>query len=100
MSGRDEMRNKYAPVIPKAELVKGAYYFGRCRNAPVARWDGTHFWYWRQKGFKLYLERICAPEDDAINDVFVATGILDIPLQDGNIPLQDDWLEGDGKEKV
>ena len=86
MSGRDEMRAKYAPVIPKAELVKGAYYLGRCRNATVARWDGTHFWYWRYKGFIRHLERICAPEDDATNDVFIAEGPL-------SIPLEGDWLE-------
>lgn len=78
------MPRDYTPVIPKAELVDGAYYEGRCRNATVARWDGTHqcFVHWRTKFGSRFLETIRAPEDDQIFDVFVAERRIEAPAEE------------------
>lgn len=77
----------YEPKIPKAKLVHGAYYKGRCRNATEARWNGEQqrFYHWRHKfGFKL-VETIHAPEDDQVFDVFVAEELIERPTEE--IPL-------------
>ena len=63
---------RYDPVIPKQDLVIGEYYYGRCRNAKVARWDGQQFVYWRTKFKYVFKETIKCPEDDSVWDVFVA----------------------------
>ncbi len=64
----------YTPKIPKQELIHGAYYFGRCRNASVARWNGEEqiFYHWRSKFGETFLECIHCPEDDSVYDVFIA----------------------------
>lgn len=64
----------YTPVIPKKDLIHGAYYIGVCRNATLARWDGQRevFVHWRTKFGSTYLEDIHCPEDDSVYDVFVA----------------------------
>ena len=64
--------SRYDPIIPKQDLVIGEYYYGRCRNAKVARWDGEQFLYWRTKFKSMFKESIKCPEDDAVWDVFVA----------------------------
>jgi hypothetical protein len=79
------------PIIKKENLIHGAYYRGKCRNADVARWDGTNecFWHWRYK-FGLFTEQIKCPEDDDYYDVFVAERMLateDVVL-DAIIPLE------------
>lgn len=61
----------YTPKVAKADLVVGGYYFGRCRNADVARWNGRCFIYWRYKFGEWFLEEIMAPEDEQRYDVFV-----------------------------
>ena len=66
------MTSRYDPIIPKQDLVAGEYYYGRCRNAKVARWDGEQFFYWRTKFNCVFKESIKCPEDDSIFDVFVA----------------------------
>lgn len=71
--------------IPKQDLVKGMYYKGRCRNATVARWDGTRFRYWRTKFNMTFLEYIYCPEDDNVFDVFYASEATDT---DKEIPLE------------
>lgn len=74
------MPRDYTPKIPKANLQHGEYYYGRCRNATIARWDANaeQFVYERQKfGFK-YFETILCPEDDDTFDVFVAERLADI----------------------
>ncbi len=68
----------YTPKIKKAELVHGAYYRGRCRNATIARWNGQaqFFVHWRAKYGMRYLETIHCPEDDDHYDVFIAHEVL------------------------
>ena len=62
----------YTPKIAKADLVHGAYYQGRCRNATIARWnaDDEQFYHWRYK-FGWFVDTICHPEDEQDFDVFV-----------------------------
>jgi hypothetical protein len=62
----------YTPKIAKADLVHGAYYQGRCRNATIARWnaDEGRFYHWRYK-FGWFVDTICHPEDEQDFDVFV-----------------------------
>ena len=75
-------------MIPKTDLQPGAYYYGRCRNATVARWDGTRFWYWRAKFEARYLEAINHPADFIGFDCFTPRLRLDhVPVQE--IPLDD-----------
>lgn len=64
--------NRHASPMPKTVLVVGAYYIGRCRNACVARWDGTQFWYWRVKFNARFIESIKHRDDDDVFDVFDA----------------------------
>ena len=76
----------YDPAIKKEDLVVGAYYQGRCRNASIARWDGEVFLYWRSKFGNVFLEEIHCPEDDPHFDVFVAEERIheiekEIPIQ-------------------
>lgn len=60
------------PVLPKTELVDGAYYVGRCRNATISRWSATHgsFFHWRVKFSRIYVEEIKHPIDEHYFDVF------------------------------
>jgi hypothetical protein len=58
------------PIIPKHDLKTGHYYEGICRNAHVARWDGSKFWYWRNKFGGRFVEWIMHPDDDGVFDVF------------------------------
>lgn len=60
--------------IPKAELVDGAWYEGRCRNSQQARWDGRkqRFEYIRTKFGHKFLEEISVPEDEVYYDTFYA----------------------------
>lgn len=77
----------YDPKICKKDLKHGQYYFGRCRNANEARWDGNinKFIYWRYKFGHMFLEEICCPEDDQRFDVFVTERELETPIKE--IPL-------------
>lgn len=56
--------------IAKRHLVVGRYYRGRCRNASVARWDGSKFHHWRCKFSARFIESINHPEDDNGFDCF------------------------------
>jgi hypothetical protein len=58
--------------IPKEKLEHGAYYFGHCRNADIARWDGEkqEFVYWREKFRSRFTETIKYPSDDQVFDIF------------------------------
>lgn len=71
----------YTPKIKKEDLVHGEYYYGRCRNANIARWHEplNRFIYWRTKFGQTFLEEICCPEDDKHFDVFVAEHIAGDP---------------------
>jgi len=56
--------------IPKDQLVVGAIYEGKCRNAHQATWKGDKFVYTRRKFVETFLEEIEHPEDDRGFDVF------------------------------
>jgi hypothetical protein len=73
----------YTPKIPKSKLAHGAYYYGRCRNATIARWnaDVQRFVYWRTKFGESFVEEICHPEDDKVFDVFVVEREIDPPVK-------------------
>jgi len=61
--------------IAKESLRDGVYYFGRCRNSQVARWDATRqvFRYWREKFTHRYVEALRCREDEGPTiDVFDA----------------------------
>lgn len=75
------------PVIPKDRLEDGAYYFGKCRNASIARWNAAKgkFVHWRTKFGSTFLEEICCQEDDDVFDVFLPVRkieLTEIPLAD------------------
>src|SRR5271154_6091772 len=48
-------------ALPKEALRHGVYYYGRCRNARIARWDAVRqvFVHWRKKFSDVFLEEIC-----------------------------------------
>lgn len=58
-------------AIPKARLVVGRIYEGKCRNADRATWDGSVFRYMRRKFGAEYEETINHFEDDNGYDLFV-----------------------------
>lgn len=80
------------PIIPKTELVDGAYYHGSCRNASIARWNAAEqqFYHWRNK-FGWYVETISAPEDEQYYDVFVATSLIETDKVAKEIPFNRDY---------
>jgi hypothetical protein len=69
------------PILPKEQLVDGAYYIGRCRNATIARWSSMHgcFFHWRKKFDRIYVEEIKHPIDEHYFDVFRVVRILGTP---------------------
>lgn len=56
--------------LPKDKLEVGAFYYGKCRNAGQAQWNGKVFIYKRTKFGDTFLEEIEHPEDDRGFDVF------------------------------
>ena len=84
------------PVIAKADLIDGAYYEGRCRNATVARWNATRevFIHWRTKFGDTFLEAIRHPEDEAHYDVFLPWRQLDEADVDKPIPFDGGHVRG------
>ena len=82
------MDDRYIAKIAKKDLVHGAYYTGRCRNASEARWnaDKQVFVHWRTKFNHTFLEEIKHPEDDQLFDVFVVEHILENPSKE--IPFE------------
>ena len=68
-------------ILPKAELVDGAYYVGRCRNATVARWSAEQscFFHWRTKFDDVRVETIKHPVDEDYFDVFRVVRLLPEP---------------------
>jgi hypothetical protein len=75
------------PILPKTELVDGAYYIGRCRNATIARWSAAHgcFFHWRVKFDRIFVEDIKHPVDEDYFDVFRVVRLL--PESKFEIPL-------------
>ena len=82
------MSERYTPKIAKKDLIHGAYYTGRCRNASEARWNADRevFVHWRTKFTSTFLEEIKHPEDDEFFDVFVVEQILETPSKE--IPFE------------
>lgn len=74
--------------IPKDKFVVGKYYEGGCRNARVARWNGTVFIYWREKFGCVLAEAINCPEDDIGFDLFYATREMADDEVEKEIPLE------------
>ena len=66
--------------IPKENLIPFAYYKGKCRNAPIAMWDGKKFFYIRRKFIDTFVEEINCPEDDRGFDVFFAQELIYNPM--------------------
>ena len=69
----------YTPKIPKKDLIHGAYYKGRSRNANEARWNAEleKFVHWRTKFGHTFTEEICHPEDEQKFDVFVVEAVCE-----------------------
>ena len=78
----------YEPIIPKKDLIDGAYYRGSCRNASIARWNEKQdvFYHWRTKFGYRFIESISCPEDDSEYDVFVAEEVMENPTEE--IPFE------------
>ena len=68
-------------LIPKEQLVDGAYYVGRCRNATIARWSTSNdcFYHWRIKFEQVVIEEIKHPVDVGYFDVFRPVRVLTEP---------------------
>jgi hypothetical protein len=79
-------------MIDKANLQDGAYYRGKCRNATIARWDGTlqKFFHWRIKFGHRFIEEIRHPDDEAHFDVFAPEHVLPDDVIKDLIPLPRD----------
>jgi hypothetical protein len=78
------------PVIPKDRLEDGAYYFGKCRNANIARWNAARgkFTHWRTKWGSTFTEEICCQEDEAHFDVFFPLQKVELKEIPFEIPLE------------
>lgn len=74
---KEEWENFYVPhlircgAIPKDQLEVGAAYYGDCRNASEAVWDGEKFTYQRYKFGFTFPEKINHFQDDDGYDLFV-----------------------------
>jgi len=62
-------------IIKKENLIDGAFYFGLCRNASIAKWDTKEnvFWYLRFKFNTKFFEKINHISDDDGYDLFLPT---------------------------
>lgn len=81
-------------TLQKDELVHGAHYKGRCRNAEVARWDATRGKFVHRQyecGF-LTTEEICHPADEHRYDVFIPEVRIMVPV-DEVIPFYVPYVE-------
>ena len=74
------MEDRYQAKIARQDLIHGAYYRGRCRNATEARWnaDEGRFYHWRYK-FGWHVDCIKHPEDEKDFDVFVVEELIATP---------------------
>lgn len=74
---KEEWETFYVPhlircgAIPKERLEVGATYYGECRNASEAVWDGEKFTYQRYKFGFTFPEKINHFQDDDGYDLFV-----------------------------
>lgn len=63
-------------AIPKKELIVGRTYYGDCRNAGKAVWNGDNFTYTRYKFGTTYDEDINHFEDDNGYDLFIPIALV------------------------
>lgn len=70
--------------LPKSEMIVGATYSGRCRNASEAVWLGNCFEYTRYKFGDEFKELINHPEDDNGFDLFIVKKLVKIEQVDEN----------------
>lgn len=78
----DEVYNK--GILRKEDLEIGKYYYGKCRNASVARWDGEYFTHMRTKFNNKFPEEINHLQDDDGYDLFIPIEKV-IPTDDEKI---------------
>lgn len=64
-------------MIRKEDLVAGKYYKGNCRNASVAKWNGSKFDYMRYKWGSYCKDSLCYPTDDLYFDVFIPYAVVE-----------------------
>jgi len=81
---KEKEAKKAAECVQKQNLVDGAYYEGRCRNAELARWFAkeNRFTYWREKFGATFLEDINHPADDNGFDLFYPKAKVDEPTDE------------------
>lgn len=77
--------------LMKKDLVKGEFYFGQCRNAQVAVWNGDKFIYIRSKFGSEFPEEINHFEDDNGFDLFLPYFLL--KEKDKEIPYIKECIE-------
>lgn len=65
-------------IVRKKDLRKNQYYYGDCRNANVALWNGFEFIYVRCKFGTCFNETINHLEDDNGYDLFIPLYLMDI----------------------
>lgn len=71
-------------MIFKEKLRKNKFYYGRCRNSSIAKWNGKQFVYIRQKFNNSFKENINHFEDDNRFDLFIP--LFEILEEDIKIP--------------
>lgn len=64
-------------MIRKEDLVVGQYYKGNCRNASVAKWNGSKFEYMRYKWGSYYKDSLFYPTDEDHFDVFIPYAVVE-----------------------
>ena len=72
----EQARDIGKPLV-KDKLTIGAFYYGSCRNARIAQWNGTNFTHIRYKFGYEYSEIIPHFENDNGYDVFLPYFQLD-----------------------
>lgn len=89
IQSRDHDEITGRPILPKARLLHGRYYKGRCRNATVARWNATEncFYYWREKFERIYIETIKCPTDETEPWCDVFNPVEELPSSKFEIPF-------------
>ena len=58
-------------ILKKEDLKKDSYYYGTCRNANIAKWNGEKFVYVRHKFGSSFPEEINHLSDDDGYDLFI-----------------------------
>jgi hypothetical protein len=86
-----DMNNTMKLYVPKTDLKIGAFYYGSCRNASIARWEGEKFKHLRTKFGDEFFETIFHFEDDNGYDLFMP--YFELEDEDKELPWIQDELE-------